>query len=322
MDSPITATLKTPAKATLLREVWRLSHSDAQTQLTSLTFYFQCYQNVCRESHRFLEAYTHQDVATIAKAIICSPRSRCEEVIEDLFGTFKQDRRFEIEEGLKLVGRAVFCLDLAEWLPSETFAAFLKRCLASHSAQDDSYRLQRSFNARNIAKVARSNVQWTNILNKHLEIAANDNDVAIFQRCSILDLYERSSLASSFPPGFLQETRKTFASLLPEADGRARQWFGKEERRFDLDPALRCRPHLRAADRRINSPDFWRDRIIVLKEVYEECKPKGFLQFLRDDRRPIQYWTFWVAIFAFLLSLIACIEGALQVYKAYNPAIS
>jgi hypothetical protein len=60
---------------------------------------------------------------------------------------------------------------------------------------------------------------------------------------------------------------------------------------------------------------------MIVKEVYDERELRGFLQFPRDDRRP-QYWTFWVAVSAFLLSLIACVEGAMQVYKAYHPSAS
>jgi hypothetical protein len=71
--------------------------------------------------------------------------------------------------------------------------------------------------------------------------------------------------------------------------------------------------------RNLNKFSYWRDRLIVIKEAYDDHEPRSLLQSWRDDRRPVQWWTFWIAVVVFVLAVIQVVEGGLQTYKAYYP---
>jgi hypothetical protein len=133
---------------------------------------------------------------------------------------------------------------------------------------------------------------------------------------------ERHSLRhrSIFPPDFIEETLQTMSLLLPSFDRKDREWFRRVQARARLDPNAGSQDYLKVEARKIEHYKYWRDRIIILKEVYDEHEPQGIIQFWRDDRRQIQWWTFWIAAVVFLVAIIQCVEGAIQVYKAYHPS--
>jgi hypothetical protein len=82
--------------------------------------------------------------------------------------------------------------------------------------------------------------------------------------------------------------------------------------------------HLRAEDRQIDEFRFWRDRLVILKQVFDEAEPSTWAQWWYDRRRGLQRYPFLLAAAALamtlLLGLIQCVEGALQVYKAFRPS--
>jgi len=91
-----------------------------------------------------------------------------------------------------------------------------------------------------------------------------------------------------------------------------------------IDPRLiRC-GQLRAPERQIENFNFWYDRIVVLKEAYDESSPASFSQWWNDHRNEERWYTFWVALvilgFTLFFGIVQSVEGALQVYKAYHPS--
>jgi hypothetical protein len=77
-------------------------------------------------------------------------------------------------------------------------------------------------------------------------------------------------------------------------------------------------------DRQIERFIFWRDRLVILKQAYDDATPKTISQWWHDRRNSVQWYTFWVAVLVFVvttsLGVIQCIEGALQVYMSYKTA--
>lgn len=67
----------------------------------------------------------------------------------------------------------------------------------------------------------------------------------------------------------------------------------------------------------------WNDRLVVLKQVFDEVTPRNLSQWWHDRRNGVQWWTFWVAILVLgmtlLFGFIQCIIGIAQVYAAFNP---
>lgn len=125
------------------------------------------------------------------------------------------------------------------------------------------------------------------------------------------------------PAGLVAETIRTIALLFPETDKRTEKWFRtlSSSRRLD-SKAIKC-GRLRAEDRHIENFEFWYDRLAILKQVFDEAEPSTIRQWWCDRRKRVQWYTFWVAALVLALTvffgLIQSVEGALQVYKAFNP---
>jgi len=128
-----------------------------------------------------------------------------------------------------------------------------------------------------------------------------------------------------YPPRFIDETLRTITLLFPRYDLATEKWSKKAAANSacGLDLRLIGIGNLNAEERQINSFNYWRDRLVILKEVYDEARPNTLSQFWHDRRNGPQWYTFWVAllvliltIFTIFLSVVQCVEGALQVYLA------
>jgi hypothetical protein len=144
------------------------------------------------------------------------------------------------------------------------------------------------------------------------------------------------SRRSTLPDGLANETLRTLRLLFPEesfsiwsrANRRRRRWLTKICARWTAKTQ-------RSVDTRLakcGTPDtdgrqpanfnFWRERLDLLKEAYDDATPATFDQWWHDRRNGVQWYTFWVAVLVLVittfLGVVQCIEGALQVYKAYT----
>jgi hypothetical protein len=112
--------------------------------------------------------------------------------------------------------------------------------------------------------------------------------------------------------------------LLFPATDETRLWFKKVALAEKLDGKVFTCGRLRAEDRQINEFRFWRDRLMILKQIFDEKEPSSWSQWLHDRRRGLHRYPFLLAaaalIFAILVGIIQCIEGAIQVYKALYPS--
>jgi hypothetical protein len=125
-----------------------------------------------------------------------------------------------------------------------------------------------------------------------------------------------------FPPGFCEETLRTIAVLLPSANKGVRDWYRKQQQLYRLDSrATKC-PIPGIEGRQIDKFYFWRERLVILKQAFDEAEPKTMSQWWYDRRRGPQWYTFWVAIVVLVLTvffgLAQTIEGAIQVYLAWH----
>ena len=126
-----------------------------------------------------------------------------------------------------------------------------------------------------------------------------------------------------FPKGFIDETKRTLGLLLPQADPQTRKWYRKLSSTMELDDRAASCHGLRAVDRHIEKFTFWRDRLIVLKQLFDEAEPTTIAQWWCDRRNGVQWYTFWVAILVLILTLVfglvQCIEGGIQAHMALAP---
>lgn len=131
-----------------------------------------------------------------------------------------------------------------------------------------------------------------------------------------------NSPSSLLPQGLVEETLRTLALLFPGNELPLRTWYRNFVVPLALDPESVSCGYLKTDDRQIEKFTFWHDRLVVLKQVFDEATPKTFAQWWYDRRNGVQWYTFWVAIAVFMMTLffglVQSIEGALQVYLAYR----
>jgi hypothetical protein len=60
---------------------------------------------------------------------------------------------------------------------------------------------------------------------------------------------------------------------------------------------------------------------VILQQTFDDdSSPKTMMQWIRDRRNAVQWYSFWTAVLlTIFFGLVQSIEGALQVYKAYHP---
>jgi hypothetical protein len=132
----------------------------------------------------------------------------------------------------------------------------------------------------------------------------------------------RNSYAHSskiIPCDLILETFDTLALLFPRTNRKTRKWYDKLEKAHDLDPGVFRRSYLKLEHREIDHFKYWGARLVKLKRTFDDHEPTGPAQWWRDDRKPVQWWTFWVAVMVLVLTiafgLIQSVTGILQVIK-------
>lgn len=122
------------------------------------------------------------------------------------------------------------------------------------------------------------------------------------------DALTLSSRNSLLPPGLADETLRTLALMIPSSDPATRKWFARLPNYQDLDKrAVRYR-RLKTDDRQLEKFPFWRERLLMLKQVFDEAQPQSISQWWYDRRNGVQ----WCAQSSHLC--VAFINDAYQVY--------
>lgn len=77
---------------------------------------------------------------------------------------------------------------------------------------------------------------------------------------------------------------------------------------------------LSAEARDFENFDFWHDRLVTLKQVYNEARPETISQWWHDRRHPSEWYAVWTAVLVIVLTcvfgLAQCILSAMQVNLA------
>lgn len=181
----------------------------------------------------------------------------------------------------------------------------------------DGIHLDRDFNARNLYAIGGLKVELTNNLLDHLEVVdiEGETTVMIFHHATFL----RNQEHLYFPDGMIDETLQTIALLFPQNRWfrRTKLWHRKLEVQ-DADPSvLTCEATQRTTE--IENYKYWHDRLVRLKLIYDQAKPRTARQWWNDRREGTQWYALWVVLgFTVFFGLVQSIEGAIQVYKSYH----
>lgn len=333
-------------KCAIINSVWNCQYSieDFYTDSVFGESYIRYYRDQCgnaaaRRSDG-LEALvsTHQDVVNIIDQLrdLALTREQIEEELKARVSHLPSPTSEEIYgEAIDLCVRLWLMLDVGNngkainsFVPGQKRLPWcqgrIKDVLAlqftPQISSQERVKMGKIFNARNLERIAGLQIVWTSNLADHLRLTADDTRIAIFHHASFLNAHKDSQV---FPPGLIKETLSTLSLLLPQ-DRASRKWFQAQQVKSCLDnKAISC-GHLSTEDRQIENFYFWRDRLVILKQVFDEAEPSTIAQWWCDRRRRVQWYTFWVAALVLGLTIffgtIQCIEGGLQVYKAYHPS--
>ncbi|KAF2034253.1 hypothetical protein EK21DRAFT_97692 [Setomelanomma holmii] len=105
--------------------------------------------------------------------------------------------------------------------------------------------------------------------------------IAIFHHASFLECQRDSTL---FPPRFIDETLRTLALLFPRHDKQTKKWLQMLPSSPLTDGHITHCQKLRPDDRQIETFRFWHDRLIILKQTFDESRPTKLSQWWYDRR--------------------------------------
>ncbi|RDL35111.1 Uncharacterized protein BP5553_07042 [Venustampulla echinocandica] len=291
--------------------------------------YFSYYTEQCSDAlhdgGRHVSVRTHNDIVQIAQHLKNSVnRNSVRQILGYELPLPKPANEDELLDGsIDLVARLLLMVEFGclqygftgrrqvGWVEGSLGECMTKYFGAPQILEQETVRFEKVFNARNLGQIAGIKIRWTNNLADHLRLV---DDVSIDANFS----------SNLFPVGLVDETLRTLALLFPGTDKTTKKWFKKLSTSKKLDTkAVKC-GRLRAEDRYIENFEFWHDRLIVLKQLFDEAEPDTFPRWWYDRRRRVQWYTFWIAALVLVLTIffgiVQSIEGGLQVYKAYNPS--
>ena len=109
----------------------------------------------------------------------------------------------------------------------------------------------------------------------------------------------------------LKETITTLNLLFPHWDSATQLMLLEHKRTFH---------HALPIDgpRRLSLQEFhyWRDRLLELYEEVYLAPPTSWRQAWADRRNPLQWYTFWIAIIVFILSVVSCTASIIQAWAS------
>lgn len=342
----------------LAKRLWdeppqRLFNGEDVTEL-DLTSYFVYYTDQCNQAlhdgGRSTSVNCHRDILEV---VDCLKNGVLPDVLRQTVPCVDCDNNITKKEGsINLAARLLLMMNFGkyryaichrkglEWEGVSMRDFLFKHFSDTSMLSSERIRLEKTFHAQSLYRVGGVDIIPTNNLTDHLRLSTDDKAVEIFHHVSFLE-YQRNKYVraihiselwlrriygrSMFPDGLIDETLRTIALLFPQSERPVQNWFqsfcSSQETTIDLR-LLKC-GQLRSDDRQMKNFRFWHDRLVILKQVYDEAEPGNISQWWYDRRNGVQWYTFWVAVLVLVLTivfgLVQSVEGALQVYKAYHP---
>ncbi|KAJ4422292.1 hypothetical protein N0V82_003047 [Gnomoniopsis sp. IMI 355080] len=338
MDSELFAEVQHGTRNEIVQALWGDPRTMTQEKLRNLSSapYWQYFHHKCvhalRDRDRHIALRKLRDIVEVTRQIKADTiRSEIKDSIRRKLTTTHANEDELLDKSVDLATSLLLMIDcgsLALGFSGKTEISWVDGCLREHlkdyfceapALAHTGVKLQKEFTARNLCRIAGMNVFWTDNLIDHLRLTEDDTRIHIFHHASLLE-YQRHSRESLLPAGLVKETLQTLALLFPSSDVAMRKWVARMPEFADLDSCLIYWGQLSTDSRQIERFVFWRDRLVTLKQVFDEAQPKTLAQWWHDRRNVVQWYTFWVAVvvlsLTILFGLIQCIEGALQVYAS------
>lgn len=203
------------------------------------------------------------------------------------------------------------------WEDNVTLTELVRKCFPLVPESQDIVKLPQTFTAAHLEKIGGIQVIWTSNLADHLLLKEDDTKLMLFHQVSILKLHQISP-NNIFPKGLVNETIRTISLLVPPALGEPTQWFQQQQQMHKIDAEAGNCNRLNSSQRQIKNFVFWRDRLVLLKRTLDDAEPRNLSQLWWDDRKKTQWFTFWVAVMVFILTLFfGIVQSVASIVQAW-----
>lgn len=123
-----------------------------------------------------------------------------------------------------------------------------------------------------------------------------------------------STMSSApLPAELYAETGRTLDLLFPAYDKKTQRFLESEKKDFLFSHSVEDAHH-RTLD--LKDYPYWRDRLLELNEDIFLAPAEGLAQLWYDRRDPQKFWTFWLALSVFVLTIVSTVATIIQTVVA------
>lgn len=206
-----------------------------------------------------------------------------------------------------------------QWESNQTLDELLDNHFPRRFESEDRVKLPQSFTAANLEQIGGIEIVWTSNLADHLLLKDDDTKLMLFHQVSILQLHLRSEI-SPFPVSLVDETIRSISLLIPPVLGEPNPWFQQKKLSYPVDASAGTCDRLNSSERQIDKFMYWRDRLVLLKRTFDDAEPSNISQLWFDDRKKTQWFTFWVAVLVFIMTVffgvVQSVAGIVQAWAS------
>ena len=187
----------------------------------------------------------------------------------------------------------------------------------------DLVKLPQSFTAAHLEQIAGIKVIWTSNLADHLLLKDDDTKLMLFHQVSILQLHKKSPV-TLLPRDLVEETIRSISLLIPPVFGEPNPWFQQQRKKSQgkgqIDAQAGVCERLNSSKRQIGNFKYWGKRLVLLKRTFDDAEPRNISQLWWDDRKKTQWFTFWVAVLVFVMTvffgIVQSVAGIVQAWAS------
>ena len=191
--------------------------------------------------------------------------------------------------------------------------------VSHHYNSTDLVKLPQTFTAAHLEQIGGIQVIWTSNLADHLLLKDDDTKLMLFHQVSILQLHKKSP-TSVLPKVLVDETMRSVSLLIPPVLGKPNPWFQQQRKKYLIDTQAGVCDRLNSSERQIEKFVYWRDRLVLLKRTFDDAEPRNISQLWWDDRKKTQWFTFWVAVLVFIMTVffgvVQSVAGIVQAWAS------
>lgn len=108
----------------------------------------------------------------------------------------------------------------------------------------------------------------------------------------------------------LVEVQRTLAILVPKKNGKVVAWYREKAFQHRLDEWTMEYGTLDQESRQLESFKYFRDRLVILKQCYDDIEPSTVTQFWYDRRNGPQFFQLMNALLVTILTAVTIFFGA------------